>query len=131
MKYSLFLVKFTPPAGLRPDAGSNGQMIKAAALRDHAGDADESAAEAQRLHQAGRSAEAEAICRDILAEEPDHAEALHRLGLILAGGGDAAGLALLERAVATAPPDRLGLFCSNFGAILLQHGEPDRAVEIL
>jgi protein O-GlcNAc transferase len=106
-------------------------MTIAAELRDRIGDAEEMAAEAQRLHQAGQLPEAEAICRDILARLPGHAEALHRLGLILAGGGDTAGLALLVRAVEAAPPDRLGLFCSNFGAVLLQHGEPDRAVEIL
>ena len=79
-----------------------------AALRDHPGNADRLAAEAQRLHQAGQTAEAEAICREILEATPGHADALHRLGLILWGRGDAAGLALLQRATEAAPPDRVG-----------------------
>ena len=35
-------------------------------------------------HQAGRLAEAEAIYRQVLAQFPDHADALHLLGVLAA-----------------------------------------------
>src|SRR5471032_2800640 len=117
-------------AAFHGTAESSRQMSEAA-LRDDTDNADLLAAEAQRLHQAGQAARAEAICRQILAAAPCHGAALHRLGLILCARGDAAGMALLERAVSAAQPDCVGLFCSNYGAILLRSGHPDRAVELL
>ena len=43
-------------------------------------------------HQAGRLAEAEAMYRQILAVHPNHAEALHLLGVLAAGAGTAAAI---------------------------------------
>jgi len=55
-------------------------------------------------HQAGRLAEAERICREILAQQPDHAEALNLLG-VLAGqmGRLDAALELIRRAIQQNP----------------------------
>lgn len=52
-------------------------------------------------HQAGRLADAEAIYRDILAVEPQHAEALHLLGVLAHQvGQNEAAVALIEAAIA-------------------------------
>jgi predicted TPR repeat methyltransferase len=56
---------------------------------------------AQAAHQAGRLDEAEAGYRGILAAWPDHADALHLLGVIRHQRGDAAGaVASIGRAIA-------------------------------
>ena len=44
--------------------------------------------EAVRLHETGRLPEAEQLYRRILAQAPEHAAALHTLGLIARQGGD-------------------------------------------
>lgn len=55
-------------------------------------------------HEAGRLDEAEHRYRDILTSDPDHAESLHLLGLILTGNGDpATGARLIQRAIARTP----------------------------
>jgi tetratricopeptide (TPR) repeat protein len=48
-------------------------------------------AEAAMLHRAGRLADAEQICRRIVAAEPAHADSHHLLGIILHQRGDYAG----------------------------------------
>ncbi len=55
-------------------------------------------------HQAGRLAEAEALYRQVLAQSPDHADALHLLGILAtqAGRPDMA-IELIGRAVAVSP----------------------------
>ncbi len=55
-------------------------------------------------HQAGRPETARGLYRGLLAEDPEHAEALHLLGLIVAQEGDpAGGAAMIQRAMALAP----------------------------
>ncbi|WP_131989384.1 tetratricopeptide repeat protein [Chthoniobacter flavus] len=55
-------------------------------------------------HQAGRLAEAEGLYRQILAVQPDHAQALHLLGVIaLQMGQHEAAENLLRRSIAMAP----------------------------
>ena len=46
------------------------------------------AAEASRLHRAGRINEAQEICRQILAREPAHVQSLNLLGLMAQASGD-------------------------------------------
>jgi predicted O-linked N-acetylglucosamine transferase (SPINDLY family) len=72
---------------------------------------------ADRDHQAGRLAEAEAIYRQILSHEPDHAPALHRLGLLAhqCGHQDEA-LDLIRRAIALRP--EAAEFYLNLGVVL-------------
>nr|WP_294504813.1 glycosyltransferase family 41 protein [uncultured Rhodopila sp.] len=65
---------------------------------------DTAFAEAMTLHMAGRSREAAAICRGVLASDGGHADSLHLLGLITAEQDDAlAGIALIRRAMAIKP----------------------------
>jgi protein O-GlcNAc transferase len=60
--------------------------------------------EALQHHEAGRLSEARALYRGILAQDPDHADSLHLLGLLTSQQGDpAAGAALIQRAMAIAP----------------------------
>ena len=82
--------------------------------------------EALRLHQAGRSAEAEPIYRRIIAAEPAHADALHLLGVVLLQQGDAAGAVdLIERAVDALPSYAEAY--NNRGIALQALGAFDRA----
>jgi predicted O-linked N-acetylglucosamine transferase (SPINDLY family) len=60
--------------------------------------------EALQLYEAGRLGEAQALYRGILAQDPNHADSLHLLGLITAEQGNPAeGAALIQRAMALAP----------------------------
>lgn len=52
-------------------------------------------------HMAGRTVEAELLYRQILSAEPEHAEALHLLGVLVGDSGEhAAALELIEKAIA-------------------------------
>ncbi len=69
---------------------------------------------ALKHHQAGRLAQAEAIYRDVLRTKPDHADALHLLGVIaLQGGRHEIAVDLIGKAIKVNPsvPD----FYSNCG----------------
>ena len=90
------------------------QAIEAAFLR------------AQRLHAAGRLAEAEQGYRQILAAAPDHADSRHLLGVVaLQAGYPAAALAEIDAAIARAP--RQALYHANRGNALVALGRPEEA----
>jgi len=75
--------------------------------------------QAVQLHQAGRLAEAEAIYRRILAEQPQHPDALHLLGLVAQQKGD--GVTALEHIdAAIAVTDRVADYHHNRGVVLLR-----------
>ena len=70
---------------------------------------------------AGRITESEALCREILATIPDHAETLHLLGVIAAKRGDGpTAIELFNRALASKPD--FAKAHSNLGAVLLEIG---------
>jgi protein O-GlcNAc transferase len=72
---------------------------------------------ARRHHQAGRSAQAEAMYRRILAIQPEHAEALHSLGILaFAAGQLPAAASFFEKAMAADP--RAADYACNLGAVL-------------
>jgi predicted O-linked N-acetylglucosamine transferase (SPINDLY family) len=62
---------------------------------------DQAMQTALRHHQAGRLTEAQAACRQVLGQKPDHADALHLLGIIAMQLGQVdAGVDLITRAIA-------------------------------
>ena len=78
-------------------------------------------------HQAGRLAEAERIYRQVLAEQPNHADALHLLG-VLAGqtGRLDAGVDLIRRAIAICSTN--ASIYNNLGNALSAGGQLDQAI---
>jgi tetratricopeptide (TPR) repeat protein len=79
------------------------------------------------LHQAGHMAEAESGYRAILKERPDHADALHYLGVLLHQRGDNEDAAkLLDRALALAPD--ASACWSNRGLVAAALGDLPHAV---
>ncbi len=79
-----------------------------------------------RLHMAGRIQEAEAIYRQVLAMEPDHADANHLLGgLAHQMGNLALAEDLMSRAIATAPNEPLYHF--NLGNVYQGQAQLDDA----
>jgi Flp pilus assembly protein TadD/SAM-dependent methyltransferase len=81
---------------------------------------------AAKLAQAGRFNDAERLYREFLARDPDHAEAIHFLGICLVRSGRRdEGLPLVERSVSLAPANTL--YRQNLGLLLAETGEPAAA----
>ena len=82
---------------------------------------------AVRHHQAGQLAQARALYQQILAREPNHADALHLLGVIAhqAGQNDAA-IELIGRAISV-KPDFPQAHC-NLGNVLRDQGRLDESI---
>ncbi len=79
-----------------------------------------------RLHQAGNLSAAESLYRQILALEPDHADAMQFLGLIAHQAGQhEAALELIGRAIAL--NDQAPHFYINLGEVLRTVGRLDEA----
>src|SRR5437868_619191 len=80
-------------------------------------------------HQLGRLREAEALCRQILAEDPDHPQAHHNLGnALIALGRVEEAIAAYRRAVellSSFPEARLHL-----GNALYQNGQMQEAMRV-
>ena len=82
---------------------------------------------ALKLHQACRLQEAEGIYRQILAADPDHADALHLLGVVTSQLGDhETGAAFIRRALELRSHWPAAL--TNLGNALLAQGKADEAV---
>lgn len=83
-------------------------------------------AEAVAAHRRGRLDLAEPIYRDILRKAPDHADALHLLGLVAHQRGDQAeAFRLIGRAMRLDP--RKAAYANSLGLALLAEGRPDQA----
>jgi len=84
---------------------------------------------ALQLHQAGRRQEAEALYRQVLGQQPNHAAALHFLGLLLhQTNRSKEGLGLIERSVALQPKN--ADFLNNAGTVMLDLGRVSAAVDL-
>jgi len=78
-------------------------------------------------HQAGRLREAEQIYRQILAQQPRHADAMHLLGVIgLQTGRNDAAVEMIRRALEINPG--IPGAHSNLGIALSGQGKPDEAI---
>jgi len=78
-------------------------------------------------HQAGRLPQAEALYRQVLAAAPNHADALHLLGLIAHQTGDhATAVALIDRAIAVNPS--APAFHNNCGEAYRAMGKLEEAI---
>jgi Flp pilus assembly protein TadD len=72
-------------------------------------------------HQAGRLRAAEQICRQILAVEPNHADAIHLLGVIaLQAGKPGIAIEYIQRAIAL--KGNAPAFHNNLGNALKAEG---------
>jgi tetratricopeptide (TPR) repeat protein len=78
-------------------------------------------------HQAGRLAEAEKVYRQILAQQPDHAEALHLLGVLARQSGHSDAAVKLIRQAIRLKPDHAAAH-GNLGNALKDLGQLDEAV---
>jgi tetratricopeptide (TPR) repeat protein len=97
-------------------------VIRMTAAIDTASDLDAGLAH----HEAGRLAEAESLYRKILAYDPDDADALNLLGVILQDSGDVIqSLAVLSRAVAIDPTFSEALV--NLARVQSAVGDPEAA----
>jgi tetratricopeptide (TPR) repeat protein len=84
--------------------------------------------QALQCQQSGRLAEAQALCRQVLALEPRHAEAWHTLaGLAHQSGGGAAALQCVQRAIDANPT--AAVYHASHGVILTALGQSDAAIE--
>jgi protein O-GlcNAc transferase len=83
--------------------------------------------QAARHHHADRLNDAEKLYRQVLAEQPNHADALHNLGVLSQQKGDHdAAVDLIRRAIAL-KPDFAEAYC-NLGEALRRKGEVDEAI---
>jgi tetratricopeptide (TPR) repeat protein len=81
-------------------------------------------------HRAGRTSEAEACCRQLLAADPNHAPGLYLLGVLaLQGGNPEAAVGPLRRAIAIAG-DVPAYYCT-LGHVLATLGQMEPAVACL
>jgi len=83
---------------------------------------------ALQLHQAGRRQEAEGLYRQVLGQQPNHAAALHFLGLLLhQTGRSEEGLDLIEQSVTLQPGN--ADFLNNMGTVMRDLGRIAAAVD--
>lgn len=83
---------------------------------------------AMRHHQQRQWAEAEALYRQILEQNPAHADTLHLLGLLAGQMGHAeAGIALISQAIAIDPS--ASVYYNNLGALCEESGNIAKAEE--
>lgn len=82
--------------------------------------------QAMQLHGSGRLDEAQALYEQLLADEPEHPDALHLFGVLQAQRGrHAQAHALITRAVALNP--REAMFHNNLGNVAIELGRADEA----
>ena len=78
-------------------------------------------------HRAGRLDDAEAAYREILATSPQHADALHLLGMLAhARGAQGQAIGLIGRAILVEPG--AAEFHSNIAAVYLSMGQSEEAI---
>ena len=90
-------------------------------------DAETFFSEGLQAHRHGLLADAGRLYRQALTLNPQHPQALHLLGVIVATAGDPAeGVQLIRRSLALAPDNPLALY--NLGNVLMQQGHSEEAL---
>ena len=85
-------------------------------------------AEAIRLHQSGNLAEAESLYRQILLNDPDHADALHLLGVAAyQGGNNKQAVENIERAITI--NSSVSFYHNNLGNAFMSLNGNDKALQ--
>ncbi|HSZ55388.1 MAG TPA: tetratricopeptide repeat protein [Tepidisphaeraceae bacterium] len=89
--------------------------------------AQQTLVQAFQEHQAGRVQQAEVLYRQVLSEQPEHADALHALGVarLQQGSADEA-IGLLQRAISLDPTQ--AQYHANLAGILFQLGRSELAI---
>lgn len=82
---------------------------------------------ADRHHRSGRAREAEQMCRSVLSQKPDHADALHLLGIIAGQTGRTDEAVELMRRAVGLRPDFIQAW-RNLGCVLVNQGKKADAV---
>jgi tetratricopeptide (TPR) repeat protein len=82
---------------------------------------------AVKHYEAGQLQQSEAICRQLLAQDQNHADALHLLGLIAHRMRHQDAAPLIQRAIALQPNN--GLAYGNLALVLLSQSRWDEALE--
>lgn len=126
-----------PPAWLSPAEDKHGRFpinrdqrraANAGGKPGSASPLDPYVQRALQLHQAGRRQEAESLYRQVLGQQPNHAAALHFLGLLLhQTGRSEEGLDLIEQSVSLQP--RNADFLNNMGTVMRDLGRVAAAVD--
>src|SRR4051812_31020969 len=83
--------------------------------------------EAYRIYQTGDLATAERLCRQVLQQEPRHAEAVYLLGVIAQDVGQSDQACALFRHASALAPDN-AVFPNALGEILFTQGKKDEAL---
>lgn len=82
------------------------------------------------LHKQGQLEQAEVLYRSVLEREPDHADALHMMGVLACQAGNfTAGLKLIGRALEENAANPF--YHNNYGYTLMAVGQLDRALDHL
>jgi protein O-GlcNAc transferase len=83
--------------------------------------------QAAQLHREGRPFQADALCGEILREDPRHAGAWHLRGLLALAGGDLPqGIEWIRKSLRLQPDQPPAH--SNIGNALLENGQPEQAL---
>lgn len=107
-----------PPEPIVPDNPSGPQQLSV----------EQGMSLASQLQAQGRLPESEAILRQILQMQPNHAHALHLMGVIAhQAGKPELALELIEKAIQS--NDKEALFHANLGEMYRQQGHLDRAIQ--
>jgi predicted O-linked N-acetylglucosamine transferase (SPINDLY family) len=107
--------------------GKTEPAAPAAPIQDAQTALNEAVQAALQHHQAGRFQQAAEIYRQILQIQPDHADALHLLGVIAHQGGQhALALDLISRAIQSAPS--IALYYCNIAPVLLALDQKNEAL---
>lgn len=107
-----------PPEPIVPDTPSRPQQLSL----------DQAMSLASQLQGQGQLSDAEALLRQILQVQPNHAHALHLLGVIAhQAGRPELAIELIEKAIQR--NDKEALFHANLGEMYRQQGALDRAIQ--